>query len=107
VTVDGAPGTALGVMSQGEINALALSIFMPRATISSSPFRFLVIDDPAPAMDPAKVAGLARVLLKVSQSRQVLVFHSRPSPRGRSAARHPRPDPGGHPSARRGGNYDQ
>jgi hypothetical protein len=74
VTVDGSPGTALGVMSQGEVNALALSIFLPRATIAASPFRFLVIDDPVQAMDPAKVDGLARVLEDVSRSRQVLVF---------------------------------
>jgi hypothetical protein len=31
VSVDGAPGSALGVMSQGEVNALALSLFLPRA----------------------------------------------------------------------------
>ena len=29
VTIDGTPGSALGTMSQGEINALALSIFLP------------------------------------------------------------------------------
>jgi hypothetical protein len=74
VTVDGAPGAALSVMSQGEVNALALSIFLPRATIAASPFRFLVIDDPVQAMDPAKVEGLARVLEEVSGRRQVLVF---------------------------------
>jgi recombinational DNA repair ATPase RecF len=74
VTVDGAPGAALSVMSQGEVNALALSIFLPRATVTASPFRFLVIDDPVQAMDPAKVEGLARVLEDVSASRQVLVF---------------------------------
>jgi recombinational DNA repair ATPase RecF len=74
VTVDGAPGAALGVMSQGEMNALALSIFIPRATMSASPFRFLVIDDPVQAMDPAKVEGLAQVLEEVAGSRQVLVF---------------------------------
>jgi recombinational DNA repair ATPase RecF len=74
VTVDGAPGAALSVMSQGEVNALALSIFLPRATIAASPFRFLVIDDPVQAMDPAKVEGLARVLEEVSASRQVLVL---------------------------------
>jgi recombinational DNA repair ATPase RecF len=74
VNVDGAPGAALGIMSQGEINALALSIFLPRATIAASPFRFLVIDDPVQAMDPAKVDGLSRVLDEVSQSRQVLVL---------------------------------
>ena len=74
VTVDGSPGAALGVMSQGEVNALALSIFLPPATVTASPFRFLVIDDPVQAMDPAKVEGLARVLEDVARSRQVLVF---------------------------------
>lgn len=74
VTIDGEPGSALGVMSQGEINALALSIFLPRATIPASPFRFLVIDDPVQAMDPAKVDGLAKVLDKVAKQRQVIVF---------------------------------
>jgi recombinational DNA repair ATPase RecF len=74
VTIDGVPGSALGVMSQGEINALALSIFLPRATITTSPFRFLVIDDPVQAMDPAKVDGLAKVLGKVAKHRQVIVF---------------------------------
>ncbi|MGH9125603.1 MAG: hypothetical protein ACRDZ8_12890 [Acidimicrobiales bacterium] len=54
VTVDGSKAQALGVISQGEINALALSVFLPRATLPASPFRFLVIDDPVQAMDPAR-----------------------------------------------------
>jgi hypothetical protein len=74
VSVDGTPGSALGVMSQGEINALALSVFLPRATLPGSPFRFLVIDDPVQAMDPAKVDGLARVLESTASGRQVIVF---------------------------------
>lgn len=79
VDVDGADGsalgvTALGVMSQGEVNALALSVFLPRATLPESPFRFVVIDDPVQAMDPAKVDGLARVLDRYAQDRQVIVF---------------------------------
>ena len=74
VTVDGSEGAALGVMSQGEVNALALSIFLPRATLPESPFRFLSIDDPVQAMDPAKVDGFARVLQEVSARRQVVVF---------------------------------
>ena len=45
-------GAALGVMSQGELNALALSLFMPRASLPESPFRFMVIDDPVQSMDP-------------------------------------------------------
>ena len=74
VSVDGTPGSALGVMSQGEVNALALSVFLPRATLPASPFRFLVIDDPVQAMDPAKVDGLARVLESTAAGRQVIVF---------------------------------
>lgn len=61
-------------MSQGEVNALALAIFLPRATLPPSPFGFLVIDDPVQAMDPAKVQGLARVFEQVARSRQVVVF---------------------------------
>jgi energy-coupling factor transporter ATP-binding protein EcfA2 len=33
VTVDGTRGAALGVMSQGELHSLALSLFLPRATL--------------------------------------------------------------------------
>jgi ABC-type uncharacterized transport system ATPase subunit len=73
-SVDGVDGEALGVMSQGELHALGLSIFLPRATRPESPFRFVVIDDPVQAMDPAKVDGLARVLLRVGRNRQVVVF---------------------------------
>ena len=65
---------ALSVMSQGELNALALSIFIPRMCHASSPFRFLVIDDPVQAMDPHKVDGLARVLDDVAKTRQVIVL---------------------------------
>ena len=74
VTVDGTPGAALGVMSQGELHALALSLFLPRATLDRSPFRFLVIDDPVQSMDPARVDGLARVLAARAEERQVIVF---------------------------------
>jgi energy-coupling factor transporter ATP-binding protein EcfA2/RNA polymerase subunit RPABC4/transcription elongation factor Spt4 len=74
VTVDGVDGAALGVMSQGELHALGLALFLPRATVPESPFRFVVIDDPVQAMDPAKVDGLARVLLTVAKTRQIVVF---------------------------------
>jgi recombinational DNA repair ATPase RecF len=74
LSIDGATAPGLGVMSQGEVNALALSVFLPRATLAASPFRFVVIDDPVQAMDPAKVEGLARVLSEFSGDRQVIVF---------------------------------
>jgi DNA repair exonuclease SbcCD ATPase subunit len=74
VTVDGTKGAALGVMSQGEQNALALSLFIPRATLADSPFRFVVIDDPVQSMDPSRIDGLARVLHETAGKRQVVVF---------------------------------
>lgn len=74
VQVDGIDATGLGVMSQGEANALALSVFLPRAMLPGTPFGFLVIDDPIQAMDPSKVDGLARVLVRVAETRQVVVF---------------------------------
>lgn len=74
VTVDGVAGAALGVMSQGELHSLALSLFLPRATLPESPFRFVVIDDPVQSMDPARVDGLARALEETAKNRQVIVF---------------------------------
>lgn len=74
VAVDDSDAFALGVMSQGELHALALSVFLPRATLDESPFRFVVLDDPVQAMDPAKVEGLAAVLADVAQTRQVIVL---------------------------------
>jgi recombinational DNA repair ATPase RecF len=74
VTVDGVESAALGVMSQGELHSLALSLFVPRATLPESPFRFIMIDDPVQSMDPVRVDGLARVLENASADRQVVVF---------------------------------
>jgi len=74
VTIDGQKNAALAVMSQGELHAIALSLFLPRATLPESPFRFVVIDDPVQSMDPSRVDGLARVLQSVSKDRQVIVF---------------------------------
>ena len=74
VTVDGKDAGALGVMSQGELHSLALSLFLPRATLPDSPFRFICVDDPVQSMDPARVEGLARVLADTAKTRQVIVF---------------------------------
>lgn len=72
--VDGSDTDAFGVMSQGELQALSLAIFIPRATSPSSPFRFLVLDDPIQAMDPSKIEGFLDVLTRLAESRQVIVF---------------------------------
>ena len=74
VMAEGQEVPALSVASQGEINCLALSLFFPRGTLPESPFRFLVIDDPVQAMDPARVDGLARVFHHIAENRQLVVF---------------------------------
>lgn len=72
--VDGQTVGALGVMSQGELHALALALFLARATMPTSPFGFVVLDDPMQAMDSAKVAALAAVLAEIATSHQVVIF---------------------------------
>jgi energy-coupling factor transporter ATP-binding protein EcfA2 len=74
VSVDDKEGVALGVMSQGELHAMALSLFLPRAMLPESPFRFLVVDDPVQAMDAIRVDGLALVLAEAATSHQVVVL---------------------------------
>ena len=61
-------------MSQGEQNAVALALFLPRATSVRSPFRFVVLDDPIQAMDPSKIDGFVRVLTDIARTHQVVVF---------------------------------
>ena len=73
-SVDGQPTKALSVMSQGELHALAFALFLPRATAADSPFRFVVLDDPIQAMDPAKIDGFVQVLAEIAQTHQVIVF---------------------------------
>jgi ABC-type lipoprotein export system ATPase subunit len=72
--VDGSDTDAFDVMSQGELQALSLAIFIPRATSPASPFRFLVLDDPIQAMDPSKIDGFLQVLNQLAENRQVIVF---------------------------------
>ncbi len=74
VTVDGQEAPALGVLSQGELNAMTLSLFLPRVLLGATPFGFVIVDDPVQAMDEARVDGLARVLTEVGRHRQVVVF---------------------------------
>lgn len=73
LTVDGTPGSR-AVLSQGELAALGLALFLPRSTAPQSPFRFVLVDDPVQSMDPSKVDGLAHVLHTLGKDRQVIVF---------------------------------
>ncbi|ASU85687.1 chromosome segregation protein SMC [Nocardiopsis gilva YIM 90087] len=76
VAVDGVEndGNAPGLLSQGEFQALALSVCLPRTLIPGNPFGFLVLDDPVQAMDTETVEGLSAVLAEVGRHRQIIVF---------------------------------
>jgi recombinational DNA repair ATPase RecF len=73
VRIDGVAG-GVSMLSNGELHALGLALFLPRSTAPDSPFRFVIIDDPVQAMDPAKVEGLAKILYETAVDRQVVVF---------------------------------
>lgn len=73
-SVDGHDAAGITVLSQGELHALALALFLPRAAMADSPFRFVILDDPVQAMDPSKVDGLLKVLSTLAEKRQVVVF---------------------------------
>ncbi|MEU1808174.1 hypothetical protein [Micromonospora aurantiaca (nom. illeg.)] len=62
------------VLSTGQRNALALATYLPRATQMESPFRFLVLDDPIHAFDSERVQYLARALVALSESFQIVVL---------------------------------
>ena len=63
-----------GIFSQGELQTLGLSMFLPTMTQPTSPFSFAVIDDPVQVMDQYAVAGLAQVLDKYAKELQLIVF---------------------------------
>ena len=74
LTVDDVAGVERGVLSQGELHTLALSVFLPTMMRPESPFRFAVIDDPVQVMDAHAVDGLAQVFEEAADDLQVIVF---------------------------------
>jgi hypothetical protein len=73
-SIDGTMAKARSVLSQGELHALGLAMFLARSSRPNNPFGFLMIDDPVQALDRFKVDGLAEVLGGLARTRQVIVF---------------------------------
>ena len=73
LSVDGV-SVERGVLSQGELHSLALSIFLPTMMQPESPFGFAVIDDPTQGMDENAIRGFAKVLRTAAKDLQVIVF---------------------------------
>lgn len=63
-----------GVLSQGELHSLALSVFLPTMKRPESPFGFALIDDPVQAMDEHAVHGLATILQEYAKTLQLIVL---------------------------------
>lgn len=63
------------ILSQGNLNCLALSIFLGLASAAdgSSPFGFLLLDDPSQSMGSAEKKVLAELLSETSEHRQVII----------------------------------
>jgi hypothetical protein len=62
------------ILSTGQRNALSLAAYLPRATQGTSPFGFLLLDDPIHAFDTDRVRYLARKLIEFAGRYQVIVF---------------------------------
>ena len=75
VTVDDKDAPALGVLSQGELNAMTLSLFLPRVLMPATPFGFVIVDDPG-AGDGRSAGRRARAGAHRGRQdmRQVVVF---------------------------------
>lgn len=74
LALDDVRGVERGVLSQGELHSMALSVFLPTMMRPESPFGFAVIDDPVQVMDEHAVDGLAEVLGKAVNHLQLIVF---------------------------------
>ena len=70
---EGQSAKARSILSVGQMHALALSLFIPRATHADSPFGFLLIDDPIHALDGIRIDGLAQILHEIAKEKQVVV----------------------------------
>jgi hypothetical protein len=78
LAVDGTPvpgGSGRAeVLSTGQRNALSLAAYLPRAAQATSPFGFLILDDPIHAFDSFRVRFLATELIRLAERYQVIVF---------------------------------
>jgi DNA repair exonuclease SbcCD ATPase subunit len=63
------------ILSQGDLNALALAIFLGLASAegSTSPLGFIMLDDPSQSMGPKHKENLVELLDEVCKTRQVLL----------------------------------
>jgi DNA repair exonuclease SbcCD ATPase subunit len=61
------------ILSQGNLNALALSIFLALAESQDSPFNFLIFDDPSQSLGRAEKEEFCKILNKIAEQRNLMI----------------------------------
>ena len=61
------------IFSTGQLNKVAIILLLAMAKQSSSPFEFIILDDPSQSLDYAGKEQLAKLLLHFSKTKQVIV----------------------------------
>ena len=63
------------ILSQGDLNSLALSIFLSlaKATKSSSPLGFILMDDPTQSLDNIEKENLAKVINDLGEDKNIII----------------------------------
>jgi len=61
------------ILSQGNLNALALSIFLALAESQDSPFNFLIFDDPSQSLGSSEKFKFLEVLNKIGGKRNLII----------------------------------
>ncbi len=59
--------------STGQINCVALAMFLSLAKISTSSVGFIMLDDPSQSLDLEHSKGLSKILAEVSDERQIIL----------------------------------
>ena len=63
------------ILSQGDLNCLALSLFLAlaQAVGATQPFAFIMLDDPTQSLGPTMKQQFVRVLDSVADSRRLII----------------------------------
>jgi len=66
-------GNIIPILSQGNLNALALSIFLALAQSQDSPFKFLIFDDPSQSLGSSEKEEFCKILNEIAEQRSLII----------------------------------
>jgi DNA repair exonuclease SbcCD ATPase subunit len=65
--------SVIPILSQGNLNSLALSIFLALAESQNSPFNFLIFDDPSQSLGTSEKSNFLKILDKIAENRNLII----------------------------------